>query len=116
MDCHWAMVGNLPVLYVDATGNAHNPVLTPRLKIADVKDDSCWRRHPRGYSGSSRWRISANRLWRNPLTIIVRHLSGSIQFDEKTMLIKTVTLGDNTSGGVVSVKQHNTNEEGIHEN
>ena len=30
-------VGDLPGLYVDAAGNASNPVLAPRLKLADVK-------------------------------------------------------------------------------
>ena len=30
-------LGDLPALFVDATGNANNPVLAPRLKIADVK-------------------------------------------------------------------------------
>lgn len=29
-------LGDLPALYVDATGYANNPVLAPRLKIADV--------------------------------------------------------------------------------
>lgn len=30
-------LGDLPGLYVDAKGNANNPVLAPRLKMADVK-------------------------------------------------------------------------------
>lgn len=30
-------LGDLPALYVDASGNASNPVLAPRLKLADVK-------------------------------------------------------------------------------
>jgi Cu-Zn family superoxide dismutase len=30
-------LGDLPALYVDAAGQASNPVLAPRLKIADVK-------------------------------------------------------------------------------
>lgn len=30
-------LGDLPALYVDASGNAGNPVLAPRLKLADVK-------------------------------------------------------------------------------
>ena len=30
-------LGDLPVLFVDAMGNANNPVLAPRLKLADVK-------------------------------------------------------------------------------
>ena len=30
-------LGDLPGLYVDAAGNASNPVLAPRLKLADVK-------------------------------------------------------------------------------
>ena len=30
-------LGDLPALFVDAMGNANNPVLAPRLKIADVK-------------------------------------------------------------------------------
>ena len=33
-------VGDLPALFVDAMGNANNPVLAPRLKIADVKGRS----------------------------------------------------------------------------
>lgn len=33
-------LGDLPALFVDATGNANNPVLAPRLKIADVKGRS----------------------------------------------------------------------------
>jgi Cu-Zn family superoxide dismutase len=33
-------LGDLPALFVDATGKAHNPVLAPRLKIADVKGRS----------------------------------------------------------------------------
>lgn len=30
-------LGDLPALFVDASGNATNPVLAPRLKLADVK-------------------------------------------------------------------------------
>jgi Cu-Zn family superoxide dismutase len=30
-------LGDLPALYVDAQGNAANPVLAPRLKMADLK-------------------------------------------------------------------------------
>lgn len=30
-------LGDLPALFVDAMGNANNPVLAPRLKMADVK-------------------------------------------------------------------------------
>jgi Cu-Zn family superoxide dismutase len=30
-------LGDLPALYVDAEGNANNPVLAPRLKLSDVK-------------------------------------------------------------------------------
>jgi Cu-Zn family superoxide dismutase len=30
-------LGDLPALYVDASGNANNPVLAPRLKLADLK-------------------------------------------------------------------------------
>lgn len=30
-------LGDLPALYVDASGAANNPVLAPRLKMADVK-------------------------------------------------------------------------------
>lgn len=30
-------LGDLPALYVDATGNANQPVLAPRLKLADVQ-------------------------------------------------------------------------------
>jgi Cu-Zn family superoxide dismutase len=33
-------LGDLPALFVDATGRANNPVLAPRLKIADVKGRS----------------------------------------------------------------------------
>jgi Cu-Zn family superoxide dismutase len=33
-------LGDLPALFVNATGNADNPVLAPRLKIADVKGRS----------------------------------------------------------------------------
>jgi superoxide dismutase, Cu-Zn family len=33
-------LGDLPALYVDATGSATNPVLAPRLKMADVKGRS----------------------------------------------------------------------------
>jgi Cu-Zn family superoxide dismutase len=33
-------LGDLPALFVDALGNANNPVLGPRLKIADVKGRS----------------------------------------------------------------------------
>ncbi len=33
-------LGDLPALYVDAEGNAANPVLAPRLKMADVKGRS----------------------------------------------------------------------------
>lgn len=33
-------LGDLPGLYVDADGNASNPVLAPRLKLADVKGRS----------------------------------------------------------------------------
>ena len=32
--------GDLPGLYVDAAGNANDPVLAPRLKLADVKGRS----------------------------------------------------------------------------
>lgn len=30
-------LGDLPALYVDAAGNANNPVLAPRLKMSDLK-------------------------------------------------------------------------------
>lgn len=30
-------LGDLPVLYVDADGQAHTPILAPRLKTADIK-------------------------------------------------------------------------------
>jgi Cu-Zn family superoxide dismutase len=30
-------LGDLPALYVDANGAANNPVLAPRLKMADLK-------------------------------------------------------------------------------
>jgi Cu-Zn family superoxide dismutase len=30
-------LGDLPALFVDASGNANNPVLAPRLKMADLK-------------------------------------------------------------------------------
>jgi Cu-Zn family superoxide dismutase len=30
-------LGDLPALYVDVSGNANNPVLAPRLKLADLK-------------------------------------------------------------------------------
>jgi Cu-Zn family superoxide dismutase len=30
-------LGDLPPLYVDVSGNANNPVLAPRLKLADLK-------------------------------------------------------------------------------
>jgi Cu-Zn family superoxide dismutase len=33
-------LGDLPALFVDATGNANHPVLAPRLKIADMKGRS----------------------------------------------------------------------------
>jgi Cu-Zn family superoxide dismutase len=33
-------LGDLPALYVDASGNASNPVLAPRLKMADLKGRS----------------------------------------------------------------------------
>ena len=33
-------LGDLPALYVDASGNANQPVLAPRLKLADVKGRS----------------------------------------------------------------------------
>ena len=33
-------LGDLPALYVDAAGNAKNPVLAPRLKISDLKGRS----------------------------------------------------------------------------
>jgi Cu-Zn family superoxide dismutase len=33
-------LGDLPALYVDAEGNASNPVLAPRLKLADVRNRS----------------------------------------------------------------------------
>lgn len=33
-------LGDLPALFVDTLGNANNPVLAPRLKIADVKGRS----------------------------------------------------------------------------
>lgn len=33
-------LGDLPPLFVDANGNATNPVLAPRLKLADVKGRS----------------------------------------------------------------------------
>jgi len=33
-------LGDLPALYVDAAGNANNPVLAPRLKMADLKSRS----------------------------------------------------------------------------
>lgn len=33
-------LGDLPALYVDAAGNANNPVLAPRLKLADVSGRS----------------------------------------------------------------------------
>ena len=33
-------LGDLPALFVDATGNANTPVLAPRLKIADTKGRS----------------------------------------------------------------------------
>lgn len=33
-------LGDLPPLYVDMTGNAGNPVLSPRLKLADVRGRS----------------------------------------------------------------------------
>lgn len=33
-------LGDLPALFVDAMGNANNPVLAPRLKIADIKSRS----------------------------------------------------------------------------
>ncbi|HWJ94005.1 MAG TPA: superoxide dismutase [Cu-Zn] SodC [Telluria sp.] len=33
-------LGDLPALYVDDKGNANNPVLAPRLKMADVKGRS----------------------------------------------------------------------------
>ncbi len=33
-------LGDLPALYVDAAGNANNPVLAPRLKLADVRGRS----------------------------------------------------------------------------
>jgi len=33
-------LGDLPALFVDAAGKATNPVLAPRLKLADLKDRS----------------------------------------------------------------------------
>ena len=33
-------LGDLPALYVDATGGANNPVLAPRLKMADLRGRS----------------------------------------------------------------------------
>jgi Cu-Zn family superoxide dismutase len=33
-------LGDLPALFVDAMGNANNPVLAPRLKITDIKGRS----------------------------------------------------------------------------
>jgi Cu-Zn family superoxide dismutase len=33
-------LGDLPALYVDASGNANNPVLAPRLKMAEVSGRS----------------------------------------------------------------------------
>ncbi len=33
-------LGDLPALYVDASGSATNPVLAPRLKLADLKGHS----------------------------------------------------------------------------
>ncbi|WP_414691448.1 superoxide dismutase [Cu-Zn] SodC [Noviherbaspirillum sp.] len=33
-------LGDLPALFVDASGNANNPVLAPRLKMSDVKGRS----------------------------------------------------------------------------
>ena len=33
-------LGDLPALYVDASGNANQPVLAPRLKLSDVKGRS----------------------------------------------------------------------------
>jgi Cu-Zn family superoxide dismutase len=33
-------LGDLPALYVDPQGNATNPVLAPRLKMADLKGRS----------------------------------------------------------------------------
>jgi Cu-Zn family superoxide dismutase len=33
-------LGDLPALFVDATGAASNPVLAPRLKMADIKGRS----------------------------------------------------------------------------
>ncbi len=33
-------LGDLPALYVDAAGNADNPVLAPRLKMADLRGRS----------------------------------------------------------------------------
>jgi len=33
-------LGDLPALFVDASGNANNPVLAPRLKLIDVKGHS----------------------------------------------------------------------------
>lgn len=33
-------LGDLPALYVDAAGNANNPVLAPRLKLADLQGRS----------------------------------------------------------------------------
>ena len=33
-------LGDLPALYVDADGNANHPVLTPRVKISDLKSRS----------------------------------------------------------------------------
>lgn len=33
-------LGDLPALFVDAMGNANNPVLAPRLKFADLKERS----------------------------------------------------------------------------
>jgi Cu-Zn family superoxide dismutase len=35
-----AHLGDLPALYVNDDGTANNPVLAPRLKLADVKDRS----------------------------------------------------------------------------
>lgn len=31
-------LGDLPALYVDVNGQAHHPVLAPRLKLSDLKD------------------------------------------------------------------------------
>jgi len=33
-------LGDLPALFVDAMGNANNPVLAPRLKLSDIKGRS----------------------------------------------------------------------------